>query len=317
MKKPLRIALTTVGSLAAIVALALAATSIINVVATNAEAENLEPYGQFVPVDGKKMNVMISGQGDETIVLLPGFGTGSPSLDFSPLIMELESSYRVVVIEPFGYGLSDPTEKERTTQNIGNEVHKALQALDIDKYILMGHSIAGIYALDYTTTYRDEVTAFVGIDSSVPGQPDVDMGLSIDALKAAKSLGLLRLLLSTSGDIYADSPHSEKAKEQMRILTFKNSFSSTYLNEMGQMNSNFAAARGTTFPKDLPVLLFAKAETPGVPNWVELHEEQAASVDRGKAIILEGLHHLHHTLSKEIAEDTRRFLAEVTPASAQ
>ncbi|MET4563520.1 pimeloyl-ACP methyl ester carboxylesterase [Lysinibacillus parviboronicapiens] len=64
------------------------------------------------------MNVLIQGQGEETVVLLPGLGTGTPALDFKPLVEELSPFYRVVVMEPFGYGLSDITEKERSTAHI-------------------------------------------------------------------------------------------------------------------------------------------------------------------------------------------------------
>jgi hypothetical protein len=53
-------------------------------------------------VDGKNMNVLIQGQGTETVVLLPGFGTGTPALDFKPLVEELSPFYKVVMIEPFG-----------------------------------------------------------------------------------------------------------------------------------------------------------------------------------------------------------------------
>ena len=72
------------------------------------------------------------------------------------------------MVEPFGYGLSDQTEKERSTANIVSEIHEALQSLHIDRYILMGHSISGIYRLDYVNKYADEVSAYVGLDSSVP-----------------------------------------------------------------------------------------------------------------------------------------------------
>ncbi len=51
------------------------------------------------------MNVYIHGQGEETVVILPGFGTAAHALDFKPLIEELSPNYKVVVIEPFGYGL--------------------------------------------------------------------------------------------------------------------------------------------------------------------------------------------------------------------
>ena len=50
-------------------------------------------------------------------------------LILSRLSIELSPFYKVVVVEPFGYGLSDETEKERTTENIVNEIHEALQSL--------------------------------------------------------------------------------------------------------------------------------------------------------------------------------------------
>lgn len=317
MKKLLRITLKTIAGIVVVIALFLATTSIVNLVATNSEAGKIESYGQLVHVDGKKMNVTISGAGDETIVLLPGFGTAAPALDFLPVIEQLTPNYRVVAIEPFGYGLSDPTDKERTTENIVSEVHEALQQLDIDRYVLMGHSIAGIYGIEYTQTYRDEVTAFVGIDSSVPGQPGMDDAMPIGELKAAKALGLMRVLGAIGGDPYAGTTFDDKTKEQMTFLSNKNSLSSTYANEMEHIGANFAAATGKTFPADLPVLLFVQANDPEVAGWVELHEAQAASVDHGEAVLLDGGHYLHHTLSNEIAADTQRFLSELPPASAE
>ncbi|WP_323825588.1 alpha/beta hydrolase, partial [Pseudomonas aeruginosa] len=77
----------------------------------------------------------------------------------------------VISVEPLGTGLSDQADTPRTADNIAREVHSALQRLGVERYVLMGHSIAGIYALHYSTLYPEELVAFVGIDSSVPGQP--------------------------------------------------------------------------------------------------------------------------------------------------
>ena len=315
MKKLLRVTLKTIGVIVAVLALALATTAVVNVAATSAEAERIESYGQLVPVDGREMNVEISGSGDETIVLLPGFGTAAPALDFSPLITELAANYRVVAVEPFGYGLSDGTDVPRTTENMVTEVHEALRALDIDRYVLMGHSIAGIYGLDYAERYRDEVTAFVGIDSSVPDQPGMDEELPVGAMQTAKALGLMRVLSSIS-DPYAGLDFDEETKEQMKLLSFQNSLSATYVNEMEHIAENFAAASGREFPHDLPVLLFAQADSPDIATWAELHEEQAASVEHGEVVFLDGGHYLHHTLSPEIAADTARFLSALGSAPA-
>ena len=143
IKKVLNILLKVIGAIVIAIVLFLAIVYIVNMISSNSEQKRIEPYGQHVSVDGKNMNVLIQGEGEETIVLLPGYGTAAPALDFKPLIDELSPFYKVVVVEPFGYGLSDETEKERTTENIVSEIHEALQSLNIDRYILMGHSITG------------------------------------------------------------------------------------------------------------------------------------------------------------------------------
>lgn len=309
MRKSLKVTLWTVGALVALPVLTLATTSIVDVVATKTELAAITSYGELVPVDGKEMNVVVSGSGADTIVLLPGLGTAAPGLDFQPLIAELDDTHRVVAVEPFGTGLSDQTDSPRTAENVAGEVHEALRQLGIDRYALMGHSISGIYALEYSRLYASEVTAFIGIDSSVPDQPGADDPTPTDGLVALRDLGLLRVATAVAGDTYEGLPYDEATKEQMRLLTTKNSTAPTLLDEMDHTASNFASVSGQTFPADLPVLLFVVRDDAEVDGWLELHERQAASVDRGQVVALEGDHYLHHTQSTRIADDTDEFLA--------
>lgn len=309
MRKPLKTVLITLGVIVAVPVVALATTTVANLVATRIEASQIAPYGEFVPVDGKKMNVVVSGQGDETVVLLPGLGTAAPGLDFQPLIRELEAHYRVVAVEPFGTGLSDQTEVPRTAENITREVHEALAYLGIDRYVLMGHSIAGIYALTYAADYRDELVAFVGIDSSVPDQPGSDQPIDTESLVTLRDLGIVRLAIALGGDAYAGLPYDDGTKREMTLLGLKNGTAATLLNEMQNARANFADVSGATFPRDLPVLLFVQSNDAELAGWVDLHGKQAASVDTGTVVLMQGDHYLHHTLSKQIASDSVSFLA--------
>nr|WP_217271296.1 alpha/beta hydrolase [Frigoribacterium sp. VKM Ac-2836] len=307
----MKITLWTIGALVALPTLTLVTTSIVNVVATTSDLAEITSYGELVSVDGKEMNVVVSGSGADTIVLLPGLGTAAPGLDFQPLVSELDDTHRVVAVEPFGTGLSDQTDSPRTAENIAGEVHDALRQLGIDRYALMGHSISGIYALAYSHLFASEVTAFIGIDSSVPDQPGAEEPTPTDGLVALRDLGLLRVASAVAGDAYAGLPYDEATKEQMRLLTTKNSTAPTLLDEMDATASNFASVRGETFPADLPVLLFVAQDEadPDAGGWLELHEIQAASVDRGQVVALDGEHYLHHTQSRRIADDTDEFLA--------
>ena len=312
MGKPLIFMLKAIGVIVIALAFFLAIVFIVNIVCNKFEQGKIGSYGQPVTVDGKDMNVFIQGEGEETIVLLPGYGTVAPALDFKPLIDELSPFYKVVVIEPFGYGLSDLTEKERSTENIVSEIHEALQQLQIERYILMGHSISGLYGLDYVNKYPDEVSAFVGLDSSVPtiSEKKIDSSI-IRTIKLLKKSGLARLQVKLSDDPYAELPYDETTKEQLKILKHKNMYNPSQLNEAEMMYENFKAAKNLSFPKNLPVIFFIQANHPVTDRWVPEHQKQIKDSVHGKVMTFEGDHYLYRTKAQEIVENFRAYMDQI------
>ncbi|WP_068500837.1 alpha/beta hydrolase [Paenibacillus kribbensis] len=317
MKKLLVFMLKSIGVLVAAMGLFIAIVFIANIISSKSEQGKIIPYGQSVLVDGKNMNVTIQGKGEETVVLLPGFGTAAPALDYKPLVDELSPFYRVVVIEPFGYGLSDVTEKERTLDNMVSEIHESLQGLHIDRYILMAHSISGIYGLDYVNKYENEVSAFVGIDSSVPTQGGKDDPFPAETYKLLKKSGFSRLLMKLSPDQLVTPTVDDQTREQIRILTLKNMFNPNILSEGEHIIPNFKAAEKLTFPTNLPVIFFLQANNTETEGWIPLHEEQIKNSVHGKVMTFEGGHYLHHTRSKEIMENFREFMNGIKPINEQ
>lgn len=310
-KKLRKILLKILGAILLAIVIFVGIVYITNVISSNAESKRIEPYGQHVSVDGKNMNVFIQGDGPDTVVLLPGFGTASPALDFKLLIDELSPHYKVVVVEPFGYGLSDATKKERTSENIVNEIHEALQQLDIDRYILMGHSISGIYSLDYVNKYSDEVSTFVGLDSSVPSLSEKKIESSETSMvKWFRDLGFARLQLKLSADPYEGLAYDEHTKEQLKLLIHKNMYNTTQLNEAESMFSNFEEAeqRRVTFPPNLPVLLFVQAEHPATDQWIPEHEKLIKNSVHAEMELLDANHYLYRSHPKEIAEKFMSFM---------
>lgn len=285
-----------------------ASVYVVNLISNEREQGKIEAYGQKVLVDGKQMNVLIQGDGKETIVLLPGYGTASPVLDFEPLVKELSPDYRVVVIEPFGYGLSDDTDKVRTSQNIVDEIHECLQKLNIKKYTLMGHSISGIYGLEYVNQYEKEVQAFVGIDTSVPKQETDE--LPVSSLQLLHQSGFYRLIVKMNPDQLVMPKVDDQTKAQIKMLTFRNFLDESQASEAENFRNNFKNAQRLHFPKKLPVAFYLADQTEKeTPNWKPMHEELLKNVDHGKIVTFKGGHYLHHTKSKEIADDVREFLS--------
>ncbi|ALM27051.1 alpha/beta hydrolase [Bacillus altitudinis MN12] len=308
MKKLLKIMLIALCTILTVLVVFVASVYVVNLISNEREQGKIEAYGQKVLVDGKQMNVLIQGDGKETIVLLPGYGTASPVLDFKPLVKELSPYYRVVVIEPFGYGLSDDTDKVRTSQNIVDEIHECLQKLNIKKYTLMGHSISGIYGLEYVNQYEKEVQAFVGIDTSVPKQETDE--LPVSSLQLLHQSGFYRLIVKMNPEQLVMPKVDDQTKAQIKMLTFRNFLDESQASEAENFRNNFKNAQRLHFPKKLPVAFYLADQTEKeTPNWKPMHEELLKNVDHGKIVTFKGGHYLHHTKSKEIADDVREFLS--------
>lgn len=290
-----------------VLAILILATFITHRICLKIEESKIVDYGQKIKVFDGTMNVSIDGIGKDTIVLLTGFGTSSPRLDFTPIINELSSKFTIVTIEPFGYGLSSQTERDRSVENMAEEIHEVTSQLKIKHFILMGHSISGLYSLEYVNKYPGQATAFIGIDSSVPKQPWPGYNSTVIDLLA--KAGVVRAIVKVTGNKESKNESEVKLNEQMHMISMKVTGNKTIAREASSLSKTFLKSKELAFPKELPVLLFADINSP-VQGWVELHQEQANSVNKGKLILLKGSHYLHHTQSERIANEIELFLGD-------
>ncbi|QRN84229.1 alpha/beta hydrolase [Chloroflexota bacterium] len=166
-KKGKRMILKIFGIMAAGVAVFLFIGAILHSTYFRTKKEDIQPYGQLVNVEDGKMHVYSMGSGEQTIVFLPGLGLSLPSADSSPLMRKLSTKYTVVCIEYFGMGFSTETSKPRTTENYVEEIREALKQAGFEPpYVLMPHSISGVYSEYYASKYPDEVKAIISLDST-------------------------------------------------------------------------------------------------------------------------------------------------------
>jgi hypothetical protein len=101
------------GIIIAVIAVIMIIGGILHATYFKGKLEKIKPYGQLVDVDDGQMHVYSMGNGEKTIVLLPGMGVGLPSADFAPLMRKLSEKYTAVSIEYFGVGFSSETSKLR------------------------------------------------------------------------------------------------------------------------------------------------------------------------------------------------------------
>lgn len=289
-------------------------------VMTTYEQKKYPAIGKLVEVDGKRMHVYTKGDGDNTIVLLSGLGTAAPALDFEPLIDELAKNNKVVVVESFGYGWSDITDKERTVENIVEESRTALKKLNIKgPYILMPHSISGIYSMYYANKYPDEVRAVIGIDPTLPKQFDYrgDSAPTLPKLIGhAAPIGITRLVSYLSPDLFLPSAeeatYSEENLKMFKIIFAWNGYNKNVINETNEIQHSINKMFDMTFPSDIPVMIFTPEENKVInedgKSKVIYYQAQLIYGSSNKLVTLEGGHSLHQTRYKEMSKYVNEFI---------
>lgn len=306
-------------------------TTVWNKIICMHEDKELSLVGTNVTVNDTKIRVSVTGTGNKTIVLLSGMGTASPIIDFKPLADKLSDKYKVVTLEYAGYGLSDDSSKERTSSNVVEEIRCTLRELKIEPpYILMPHSISGIYCLQYMKDYPEEVESMIGIDCSVPNQAkyESDFAISEGLYYLARFMDLTGLtrLSNLSGveylqDMEASGSYSEEDMKNVYALFNRKSITKAQLSENRLYRENCKILYDVQCPDNIPILfilsdnsckLYKKQlEEQGYTNvtWDGLHEEIITNPDIQKIEYLKGEHYLHWTQSEAIADRLDRFLS--------
>lgn len=285
---------------------------LVNYVETNYEKGIYKAPGEMVEVYGNKMHIYSKGKGKNTVVLLPGLGTSAPAMDFKPLVNELSKKNHVVVIEPFGYGYSERTSRDRTVKNITEEIHKALENIGIKgKVVLMPHSESGIYAIYYANRYPDEVKAIVGIDCTLP-KMKVSIGdyykKTSKIMKYAKVLGIPRIEVTFNQKKYLPDKmnhvYSKKDREIITAITKWNRYNENVLDERKKLRVNMEATEDIQLNGELPVLFFYVKGS----KVAEVYDEYTRHSVYSELVNLDGNHYLHQDYYKEIAKMTIDFL---------
>lgn len=314
VKKSMKVLLIIIISLLTAVAISTIANNVLKAI----EQNEYKAPGKLVEVNGEKMDVYSQGHGKKTIVLLSGFGTSSPVTDFAPLVNKLSDTYTVVVVENFGYGWSDITKKPRTVDNIVDETRTALNEAGFKPpYILMPHSISGIYSLYYANKYPDEVEAVIGIDITTPSEENEVSGKASPLQELQDFTGFTRIVTELDpSSVTPVAPKGTYTAEQLKIIKLMNSWHGnniSLINEYNSIKENMGKVKDMTFPQKIPVLVFAS--TGNIDNYKKIGKDRVAMItklignsDNRKYEILQGQHYLQWTCSAQMAEDTEKFL---------
>ena len=266
----------------------------------------------FALIDKHRMHVYETGvESETTFVFMSGSGTVSPVYDFKVLYEKLSGSYRIIVIEKFGYGESDLHE---VTCDIDTLVSIQRQAL-LDSgrkgpFILVPHSMSGLEAIRWKQLYPEDVKAIIGLDMATPQtyrewSPEM-IARRIRFMKRMRKCldyGLLFWFpLNTRG-------LTKEEIRRQRQLWKRNAFNKCFINEAEAVigNVDVVESAGTI---DCPILMFVSNGKEVSSNW-RSNCQKFALLMHAETVYLDCGHYIHHYESETISRDIKVFLTHI------
>jgi pimeloyl-ACP methyl ester carboxylesterase len=249
------------------------------------------PVGRMVSVGDYSMHIHCTGEGSPTVVFESGMGEGA--LSWSAVQPEISKSTRACSYDRSGYFWSDSSAAERTGDVIAGELMTLLHnAGEKGPYVLVGHSVGGLYVRAFSSRYPDYVAGMVLVDSSHEQQGNRlhESAWGNTALRAyvfLTRLGLGRIFGIPSNNAQPLPSDLRPAYQEMGYLT-KNY--ATLWREKSAWDAVAATGlKRNSVRNDLPLVVLTQSGKGFKPDyyktWVELQNELAALSSRSTHIV--------------------------------
>jgi pimeloyl-ACP methyl ester carboxylesterase len=152
------------------------------------------PTTDTAAVAGATIAYTRAGQGAPPVILQSGLG--DDRAPWAEVFRGLESRHTVFAYDRPGYGGSSATPGPRDPCSVATETRAVLAAAGLKPpYILVGHSLGGLYQYVYARLYPEDVAGLVLLD---PTHPRHWEALQRDAPGAASAIRFLRTTLFTA-----------------------------------------------------------------------------------------------------------------------
>jgi pimeloyl-ACP methyl ester carboxylesterase len=292
--------------------------AIYQAIATETDRHAHPPIGQLYTVDGHQMHMICTGDGSPTVVLEAGAGHFSTLWAWvQPAVAQVT---RICAYDRAGYGWSEPGPEPRDAQHIATELHMLLDVAGVEPpYVLVGHSLGGIYVRVFNAQYPGEVIGMALIDATHPDNW-IRQGESISALQAAATvssvlarMGLMRLFFAGQN---FDLPKPDNAALKANIASAQ--YWDTQRADAAAMESTTAEGRSAGELGDLPLAVVAAGEYPAGPGRdikFSLQHELAALSSNSSYQEVAGANHISLVTNEQYAAFVSQAIIQVVDAA--
>ena len=251
-----------------------------------AEANDRQTYpppGQRIDVGGYSLHLYCLGEGSPTVILDAGGGLTSSS--WAWVQPEVAQTTRVCAYDRAGWGWSDPSLVGYDALQNAAELRLLLANGGVEPpYVLVGHSLGGLYDRVYTQQYPQDVAGLVQVDASHPDawrRMGMREGANVDPQMLAigplaARLGLLRLMDVASPDSEMSGQLPEHDEGAMRAFLSTIQFAESAQAFDAALPGILEQARSITSLGDVPlvVLTTGDQEVSSPAENLTLHEMQ-------------------------------------------
>jgi len=282
-------------------------------VATKLDKQRFPPIGKMIDVDGYKLHMIDSGTGGPTVVM--DAGLGGYCLDWSLVQPKIVKFTRVITYDRAGYGWSDESPRERTSENAMKELHAMLHNASVPApYVLVGQSLGGVNVRLFAMMYPDEVAGIVLVDSShelqIEKLPKINHPVYFKPAVAVmlSKLGIVRRFTSyfINTDNFAKYSSIQKMYNSQKLTT---KFVRTMTYEFSNFEQSLDQLKktgGHLGDKPLTVLTAGKQAN---KVWPTLQADLVTKSTQGKQIIVKASGHMiHHDQPETVVDAIREMI---------
>jgi pimeloyl-ACP methyl ester carboxylesterase len=260
--------------------------------------------GKLYDVDGFPMHLYCTGQGTPAIVLDSGLGD-----DFTIWVKvqpALSKVTRVCSYDRAGFGWSQERPGVRDANAITAELHQLVSVARIERpFILMGHSIAGLYLRSYASHYLTDLAGLVFVDGATPLQDDrVPRELIKIQDRQREEMPWRKLLLilgwnRVMGECTKVPPGFESYAPWIKADSCRPSEVSAIENELDAEQASGEETLHAGPFDSLPILIFSRDPSVLASNW-------PVQVSKGNAIVWNQM----QEEAKDLSSQSRRIIAK-------
>lgn len=277
-------------------------------------ASEIPPPGKMIDVGGFKMHINCMGQGSPTVIFETG--NGDNSLVWSNVAPEIAKETRVCTYDRAGLGWSEVDNKPTTFDSIVGNLHTLLVNAKINPpYLMVGHSIGGVYIRKFFQEYPNEVVAMVLVDPSAEKLP-IEIGADEAQKFKAATLSPLEAMEETLQEVKSGTPAANISEIDLQtqypekdaianrlLLVTRPQQLETQIREIKNSWTIWEQARkeNLTSLGNIPLIILAsdntmtsKDQLPTMETWRVLQQEIANQSIRGSYEVVPGTTHYIH-----------------------